>query len=125
MSQTMNFASQTYAEAARITMSPRELEASALIKSAARLQVTADNPSSTLAAYDAALTHNRRLWTVIAASISDPTSHLPDDLKGRLLTIANFVFNHTLAISSAPTAENVAALIRINRELAAGLRHPV
>ena len=124
MSQTMNRASQTYAEAARITMPPRELEASALLKSAARLQITADNPSSTLAAYDAALTHNRRLWTVIAASVNDPASHLPEDLKARVLTLANFIFNHTLAIATAPSPESVACLVRINRELAAGLRHP-
>lgn len=116
----MSIAAHNYAAAARIAMSPREVEASALLKSAARLQATAtqnDGPGLT-----EALLHNRRLWIVIAASVDDPASHLPPDLKAQVLTLANFIFNHTLAIESAPTIANVGCLVTINRELAAGLR---
>jgi len=117
----MHQAALTYANAARQAMSPRETEASALTKAAARLQMAADQADA--AEYAAALAHNRRLWTVIAASVADPSSTLPDDLRAQILTLANFIFNHTLGLDAEPAPEKIAALVRINRELAAGLRH--
>lgn len=118
----MNHAAQAYATTARNAMPPRELEASALLKAAARLQEARDDHKPGDPAFEAALTHNRRLWTVLAAALSDPASTLPDDLKLRLLTLCNFVFNHTLAIVAAPTPEMLTSLITVNRDLASGLR---
>ncbi len=113
-------AALSYAAAARITMSPREIEANALVKAAARLQAAGDGTDAD--EFDASLAHNRKLWTIIAGSVSDSASLLPDDLKAQILTLANFIFNTTLGISGGPAPEKVVALVRINRELAAGLR---
>lgn len=118
----MNHAANAYAEAARIGMPLRDLEASALMKAAARLQSARDDATPGEPAYDAALTHNRRLWTVIAAAVADPVSPLPDDLKARLMTLANFVFNQTIGATAEPSAEKLTSLIAINRDLASGLR---
>ncbi|MCA0422394.1 MAG: flagellar biosynthesis regulator FlaF [Proteobacteria bacterium] len=122
MSHAQSYATNAYAASARNGMSLRELEASALLKAAARLQTARDDHSPADPEFDAALTHNRRLWTVLAAALSDPASAMPDDLKARLLTLANFVFNHTLTITAAPTPDKLTSLIAINRDLAAGLR---
>lgn len=111
-----------YASVARAAMPPRETEASALIKAAARLQEAADDTVPGGPAFDAALTHNRRLWTVILSSVANPDSALPDALRAQIMTLANFVLNHTIATSIEPHADKLGCLIAINRELAAGLR---
>lgn len=123
MSNTaQSYASHAYATSARNGMTPRDLEASALLKAAARLQAARDDHAPADPEFDAALTHNRRLWTVLSAALSDPASAMPEDLKARLQILANFVFNHTLAITVAPAPEKLTSLIAINRDLAAGLR---
>jgi len=118
----MNHAARQYAQTATAAMSPRELEASALLKAAARLQAAGEAATPSDATLQAALDHNRRLWTIFAASMTDPASMLPEDISARVLSLANFVFNHTLAIQGKADAANLAVLVRINRELAAGLR---
>lgn len=118
----MYHAANAYSEVARIGMPLRDLEASALMKAAARLQSARDDATAGDATYEAALTHNRRLWTVIAAAVADPVSPLPEDLKARLMTLANFVFNQTIGATAEPTADKLTSLITINRDLASGLR---
>ncbi len=118
----MSQPAQHYANSARAGMSPRESEASALVKAAARLQLAAEREVPGNAAFEAALTHNRKLWTVILSSVSRPESELPPELRGAVLTLANFVLNHTIATTAAPDAAKLACLIGINRDLAAGLR---
>lgn len=118
----MNTAANAYAQTARIGMPLRDLEASALMKAAARLQSAREDANPGDAEFDAALTHNRRLWTVIAAAVADPASPLPDDLKARLSVLANFVFNETIALTARPDPARLTSLIAINRDLAAGLR---
>ena len=117
-----NSPASRYATSARNGLTPREIEAGALLKSAARLQAAAANyyPGST--EYDAALTHNRRLWSILATSVSAPASPLPDPLKAQILALANFIFNRSIIATGAPAAQKLKSLIDINLELAAGLR---
>lgn len=118
----MNYPAQSYAATARNTMTPRELEATALLRAAARLQSVIDGWPGTKDLLDDTVTHNRRLWTIFATSMEDPVSTLPEDLKLRLLTLANFVFNQSALVMVQKDTSRLGALIRINRELAAGLR---
>ena len=116
----MSNAARHYAQTATAAMSPRELEASALLKAAARLQAAADGDGP--ATIQDALDHNRRLWTVFAGSVSDPASKLPEDVRARILALADFVFNRTLLAQGKAEAADLSVLVRINRELASGLR---
>lgn len=118
----MSHAARQYAATARSGMSPRETEASALLKAAARLQAAREQESPGAAPFAAALDHNRRLWTILLASVGDPASPLPSALRGNVLILANFVLNHSLAVTAEPAADKLDCLIAINRELAAGLR---
>jgi len=118
----MSRATQAYAQTQIAGQSPRDLEASALMKAAARLQAAAESTRPGSPDYDAALTHNRRLWSVLAGAVADPISPLPEALKGQILTLATFIFTQTLRATAEPSAAALASLIRINRELAAGLR---
>ena len=118
----MSRASHAYAQTNLAGHSPRELEASALLKAAARLQAVAETALPGSSDYDAALTHNRRLWSIFAGAVTDPASPLPETTKGQILTLANFIFNQTIRATAQPSAEALKSLVAINRELAAGLR---
>lgn len=110
----------TYAMLSKAGMSIRDLEASALLKAAARL-------TTALAAGDdesigAALTHNQRLWAHFTAAVTDESCPLPKEARARILTLAAFVFNQSLIGAGKRGREVAPGLVAINRELAAGLR---
>lgn len=110
------------AKSAQSTVSPRELEASLLIKAAARLQAVADDWDSRAGELDEALTYNRRLWTLLVTAITREDNELPIAIKQNMLGIANFIFNRTFQVAAAPAPALLSALIGINRDIAAGLR---
>lgn len=121
----MQNAYNAYAAAARsaqTTASPRELEASLLIKAATRLQSVADDWTGRAAELDGALTYNRKLWTLLVSAVIKEDNPLPLEIKRGVLGLANFVFNHTFKVAVAPAPEHLGVLVSINRDLAAGLR---
>ncbi|KUL95782.1 hypothetical protein DK26_12075 [Bosea sp. WAO] len=121
----MQNAYNAYAAAARsaqTTASPRELEASLLIKAATRLQGVADDWTGRQTELDGALTYNRKLWTLLVSAVIKEDNPLPVEIKRGVLGLANFVFNHTFKVAAAPAPEQLGVLVSINRDLAAGLR---
>ncbi len=121
----MQNAYNAYAAAARsaqTTASPRELEASLLIKAATRLQSVADDWTIRQTELDGALSYNRKLWTLLVSAVIKEDNPLPVEIKRGVLGLANFVFNHTFKIAAAPAPEHLGVLVSINRDLAAGLR---
>lgn len=114
-----------YAAAARTTqsaVSPRELEASLLIKAASRLQIVADDWDGRRQDLDEALTYNRRLWMLLVTAVTAEDNPLPVGIKQNILSLANFIFNQTIQIMLAPQAQSLGVLVNINRDIAAGLR---
>lgn len=110
------------AKTAQSIVSPRELEASLLIKAATRLQAVADNWNAGGRELDEALTYNRRLWTLLVSAVIAEDNPLPVGIKTNILSLANFIFNHTFKVAANPQPQALAALIDINRDIAAGLR---
>ena len=115
-------AANAYAKTARTTQSPRELEATLLSKAAYRLQTVADNWSTSTSDLCEALTFNRRLWTVLSTSSTEPDNPLPEAVKQNIAQLAAVIFQRTLATLTEPAPEKLTLLVRINREVAAGLR---
>lgn len=115
-------AANAYARAAQTGQSPRELEASLLIKSASRLQVIRDGWSEGSKELGEALMYNRKIWTVLATSATEPTNPLPSDIKRNIAQLAAIIFTRTIAILADPAAEKLTLLIQINSNIAAGLR---
>ncbi len=114
-----------YASAARANQqvdSPRELEASLLIKAAIRLQAICDDWSLADRSLDEALNYNRKLWTLLVSAVVAEDNPLPVGIKTNMLSLANFIFNQTFKISASPAPEPLRVLIGINRDIAAGLR---
>ena len=110
------------AKTAQSVVSPRELEASLLIKAATRLQSIADDWTARGGDLDDALTYNRRLWTLLVSAVIAEDNPLPVGIKTNILSLANFVFNRSFQIIADPQPQGLGALIGINREIAAGLR---
>ena len=107
---------------AQATQSPRELEASILIKAATRLQAIREDWDGRRAELDEALTYNRKLWTILVASVTDADNPLPQAIKNNIANLAMFVFERTITMMLEPSPEKLSALVNINREIAAGLR---
>jgi flagellar protein FlaF len=116
----MRHATEAYGKIGRQTGNPRELEANLLLDAAARLQALRDgwNERPDLRA---ALTNNRHLWSILATSVTNPENPLPVGVRQNVANLGIFVFKQTLAILADPKPEKLDSLIRINRELAAGL----
>ena len=115
-------AASAYARTAQVALTPRELEASLLLKAAHRLQSIADDWVRAEAELTPALTYNRRIWTILATSATAVESPLPEAIKRNVAQLAEFIFNRTLAVLADPAPGKLASLIGINRDIAAGLR---
>lgn len=118
---------ETYAQTARITKSPRELEGSLLLKAASQLQrlkeswATGEDPGDS----NAVLYYNRRLWTIFVSSVARDDNPLPLEIKNNIASLGAFIFYQTLMVQKNPAPEKLTTLININREVAAGLHGSV
>ncbi|MBD3845941.1 flagellar biosynthesis regulator FlaF [Bosea sp. SSUT16] len=110
------------AKTAQSVVSPRELEASLLIKAATRLQAVADDWQAREHDLDEALTYNRRLWTLLVSAVIAEDNPLPVGIKTNILGLANFIFNQTFKLAADPQPQGLGILVNINRDIAAGLR---
>ncbi|GLK77797.1 flagellar biosynthesis regulatory protein FlaF [Methylopila jiangsuensis] len=118
----MQSGAHAYARMAQQTANPREREAQLLLRAAARFAaVQAAESFDRSAAREAAL-FNRKLWTVFLSSVLRKENPLDADTKTNIKKIAMFVLDRCAAIELRPAPEQMTALIRINRNLAEGLR---
>lgn len=121
----MQKAHEAYASASRnAPKDPREFEATILTRAAGQLQRIRDNwESETVNTLHDALTYNRRIWTVFAASAAENEHPLPREIKQNIANLAIFIFKRTSEIEAnrEPEPRLLDTLIMINREIAAGL----
>lgn len=117
----MQSAAQAYGSIARKTASPRDLEASLLLKAASRLQAVHDNWDTRRAELDGALLFNRKLWTIFTSSVTRPDHPLPPAIRQNIANLGIFVLGRTMEIMAEPQPQKMRSLISINREIAAGL----
>lgn len=121
----MQHAHNAYASAARSNQAidtPRDLEASLLIKAATRLQIIADDWAGREKDLGEALNYNRKLWTLLVSAVIKEDNPLPVGIKQNILALANFIFNQTFKIAAKPSPGELGVLVSINRDIAAGLR---
>ena len=118
----MHYAANAYSKVAQTTQSPRELEATILMKAATRLQSIKDDWESRKKDLDEALTYNRKLWTILVSAVTRTENPLPKPIKENVANLGLFVINQTMRLTVEPARERLPTLININRELAAGLQ---
>jgi flagellar biosynthesis activator protein FlaF len=118
----MQQVANAYARVAQTTQSPRELESSILLKAGMKLQAVKDRWPESEADLDGALTYNRKLWTILVASVTREENPLPREITQNIVNLGLFIFKHTFMVSIEPDPARLQVLININREIAAGLR---
>jgi flagellar biosynthesis activator protein FlaF len=115
-------ASKIYARVAQAALAPRDLEASLLLKAAAKLQAVLEawdqKPPSGLSG---ALLYNRRLWIVFIDAVMRDDNRLPVATRQNVLNLGMFVMAETFSLMTAPKQRHLANLIQINRAIATGL----
>ncbi len=117
----MTQAAQAYGKVATKIANPREMEAGLLLQAAAQLQTIRDGWDVKKSELNDALTNNRKLWSLLVATVTRPENPLPANVRQNVANIGIFVFKQTLTAMANPRPENLGALININRELASGL----
>lgn len=118
----MQHVAQAYKNVANETASARELEASLLLKSAARFQAIHDGWERRKTDLNEALLFNRRLWTFFMDCVSRDDNPLPFVVRQNLATLGLFVMRRTINLTSNPQPDGLGSLISINRKIASGLR---
>ncbi len=97
---------------------PARSEAWALLEAARKLNQTKDAP---IDEFRAALRVNWRLWTIFQASVLEPECKLPDEVRGNLLGLANFIDKTTVSLLAERDAKMIETLVNINRQISEGL----
>lgn len=120
----MQHAANAYARTSQTAMAPRELEAAVLLKAASRLQAIHDDWDGKRGDLGEALHFNRKLWTILVSAVSNPENPVPSDIRQNVVDLGMFTFNRTISVLAEPDRSKLAVLVKINREIAAGLRAP-
>ena len=118
----MRQAVKAYASVAKETASPRELEASLLLKAASKLKFVYDGWNEGAQGLGDALLFNRRLWTIFLDSVTSNDNPLPVETRQNIANLGIFIMNETFSLLSDPRPANLLPLININRGIATGLR---
>jgi len=117
----MRAAAQAYGNVAKQTANPRELEADLLLKAAAQLQAIRDHWEQKKSDLDDALLYNRKLWSIFLTSVTSTENPLPAAIRQNVANLGIFVMGQTMAMMNDPQPDQLGALIKVNREIAAGL----
>jgi len=97
---------------------PARTEAWALLEAARQLNQAKDAP---IEEFRAALRANWRLWTIFQANLVDAECKLPDQVRGNLLGLANFIDKTTVELLVERDATKIDTLLNINRQISEGL----
>jgi flagellar protein FlaF len=115
-------AAQAYQQISRATVAPRDLEANLLSSSAAHLQRIRNDWNQLAFELPNALKFNRKLWTVFLTSALEDESQMPLDLRQNIVSLGIFVLCQTAELQVQAAPEKLDILVKINRDIAAGLR---
>ena len=116
---------QAYQQTTKIVESARERESALLMKAAAGLQRVKDEwATGTDQDMRAALTFNRKIWTIFMAAVTKDDSPLPVEIRQNIANLGMFIMNQTreILLDLNPQPQQLDVLVRLNRQIAAGLR---
>lgn len=114
--------SDAYTDTQTASMSPREIEAFCLTRSALMMNDIRRDWDGRKGQLDEVLEKNKILWVALTSKINDEDNPLPVELKQNMANLAVFIFKRIMDIYVDPQPEKLDVLININRNIAAGLR---
>ena len=115
---------KSYQSVDKETMSGRETEARVLTQAALKLldcQKHWNSPDRNRR-LDTALKYNQRIWSIIQAEITDPSNPLPTAIKQNIFHLSRFIDQRIFDTMAFPDADKLNIIIKINQNIAAGLR---
>ena len=112
-----------YQKVEKSTISGRETEARVLTEAAAKLQSCQKNwQAGYFEALDEALKYNQKIWTIFQTELAKQENPLPTSIRRDLLRLAGFIDKRIYETMSAPSPEKLDIIIKINQNVASGLR---
>jgi flagellar biosynthesis activator protein FlaF len=75
------------------------------------------------AALAGALYENNKLWTALAVDVANPNNMLPDDLRARIIYLADFTRQHSHKVMQKK--DTAVPLLEINAAILKGLKQEV
>ncbi|MEL6594726.1 MAG: flagellar biosynthesis regulator FlaF [Pseudomonadota bacterium] len=115
-----HMAQTAYSVTANSVRTPRGAEYEAIAKITGRLKASMTADSASFAALVRALHDNRRLWTLLAADVSDDDNQLPTSIRAQIFYLSEFVSQHTSKVLQKNGAVDI--LIDINSAILRGLK---
>ncbi len=115
---------KSYQSVDKETMSGRETEARVLTQAALQLidcQKKWETPHRN-SLLDAALKYNQKIWSIFQVEVSKPDNPLPAQIKKNILHLSRFIDQRIFDTMAFPDAHKLNILIKINQNIAAGLR---
>ncbi|MBC2734789.1 MAG: flagellar biosynthesis regulator FlaF [Desulfobacteraceae bacterium] len=123
LSKVYSNAFKNYQDVEKATISGRETEARVLTQAAIKLQVCQKNwQDGNFEDLDAALKYNQKIWSIFQSELANDDNPLPTQIKRDLLKLAGFIDRRIFETMSFPSPEKLDIIIKINQNLAAGLR---
>ncbi|WP_457647684.1 flagellar biosynthesis regulator FlaF [Profundibacter sp.] len=113
-----NMAKTAYANSSAPTRTPRSTEYDAFAQITHRLKSA--SKTDNFSALAAALHENNKLWTLLAADVSDKDNALPESLRGRIFYLFEFTAQHSRKVLRKEASVDV--LVDINTAIMRGLR---
>lgn len=122
--QTQAHSLKAYENVETATRSGREIEAAVLTKAAVKLKECQDNWDAPDREHklEEALKYNQRIWSIFQSELSREDHDMPKKLRLDILRLAAFVDRRLFETMAFPEPEKLNMVIRINNNLAAGLR---
>jgi flagellar protein FlaF len=113
-----------YKKAVAITSSGRDMEANVLTKAAQHLKDCQSNwgEEGHRERLDNALRTNQKIWTIIQSELARDDNPLPIQVRNDVLNLSLFIDKRIIETMAAPAPEKLDAIIRINLNIAEGLR---
>lgn len=113
-------AKRGYANNAAPTRSDRRAEYEVIGRVTQELRDGAMNQQNDFPAFVGALHNNQRLWTALVVDIMDEKNPIPNDLKSRIVYLAEFTKHHTRLVLKKKAS--IMPLLEINMAVLRGLK---
>jgi flagellar biosynthesis activator protein FlaF len=115
---------KSYQSVDKETMSGRETEARVLTQGALKLVDCQKNwgAPDRQKRLDDALRYNQRVWSIFQVEVAKPDNPLPNNIKKNILHLARFIDQRIFDTMAFPEIQKLDIVIKINQNIAAGLR---
>ena len=110
---------QAYASAAKRTENPREMEYRLFGQVTRALMHASTVDKADITTRIDAIDWNRRLWSTLSTSCSEPSNAMPQALRAQIISLDLFIGRHSSAVMRGE--DDFETLIDINRMIMQGL----